>query len=407
MDLTVRPIADGEVTAFRANLRRGFGGDIGSDDVDEAAARFRALVELDRTYAAFDGPTMVGTAAAVGFGLTIPGGTVPMGGLTMVTVRPTHTRRGVMRAMISAHVDDARECGEAVSGLWASESPIYGRFGYGAATERVRVSFDARLVGFPPGDGVGEVSLVDADENVELLTGIYERALGQRPGMLTRSRPWWVHDRLHDPPEWRDGASARRAAVLFRDGDAVGYALYRQKDKWEGDLPAGAVDVSELISVDAPARLDLWRFLASIDLFPHVTYWNEPTDLELAWQASDRRRISRSLFDALYLRVLDVRAALEARRYCEPGTLVLGIGGVDGEVATYRLEASADGAECVPTTADPDVAMDVRALGAIYIGAAHTLPLARAGEIRGDAAAIATLDRIVSWPIAPWCPEVF
>ncbi len=407
MDLTVRRITAGEVTEFRSNLRRGFGGDIRSDDADEATRRFRALVDLDRTYAAFDGATMVGTAAAFGFGVTTPGGSVPIGGLTMVTVRPTHTRRGVMSAMMAAHFDDALDRDEAVSGLWASESPIYGRFGYGAATERVRVRFDARLVGFPGGDRAGEISLIDAGEHVDVLTGIYERALGQRPGMLTRSAEWWEHDRLHDPPEWRDGASARRAAVLFRDGDAVGYALYRQKENWDGDLPAGAVDVSELISVDAPARLELWRFLASIDLFPHVTYWNEPTDLELPWQASDRRRISRNVFDALYLRVLDVPGALEARRYGEAGSLVLGVGDVDGEMASYRLETSPEGADCTPTTTDPDVAMDVRALGAIYLGAAHTHGLALAGEIAGHDDAIVTLDRLFRSPLAPWCPEVF
>ncbi|MFQ5553805.1 MAG: GNAT family N-acetyltransferase [Acidimicrobiia bacterium] len=409
MSFTTRPIGTDEVTEFRTNLNQGFGADIKTDSLAEGNARFTALVDLDRTYASFDADTMVGTAAAFTFDVAIPGGSTAMGGLTMVTVRPTHTRRGVLREMMTAHIADVRDRGEPLSGLWASESSIYGRFGFGLAAERVEASFDARHVGFPDGPARGEVRLISPEEAAKVLPAIYERAFGQRPGMLSRSDQWWEHERLHDPEEWRDGATARRFAVLSVDGEDAGYAMYRQKEKWEGSLPDGAVRVAELIAVDAGSRLALWRFLASIDLFPNVSHWNSPTDDELAWQVADPRRITRKVVDGLYLRPVDVVAAMEARAYLSSGKIVIGLHdrADPGAAAVYRLEVSSEGAACARTSEAPDVEMNVHTLGTLYLGGRHTFPLASAGAITGTDRGIALLDRLLAWHVTPWCPEVF
>ena len=142
--MEIRTVADDEIGAFRATMIATFAGD--PDEDADAEARFRALIEPDRRWAAFDGGALVATAATFAFTLTVPGGALPMAGLTMVTVRPTHRRRGILRGLISAHLDDARRRGEPIGGLWASESGIYGRFGYGMAAEGIDLGFDASAV---------------------------------------------------------------------------------------------------------------------------------------------------------------------------------------------------------------------------------------------------------------------
>lgn len=403
--MEVRAITHGEATEFRRNLRHGFGGDL-EDDFEAGNARFFGVMDHDRTYAAFDAGAMIGTSGAFGFDITVPGGRVAMGGLTVVTVRPTHTRRGVLRAMMEVHLADVRERGEVVSGLWASESSIYGRFGFGLATQRLDVKFDARSIVFSTAGSDDVVRLLDADEASKVIPAIYGDCLDQRAGILARSDAWWKHMHFADLERWRDGASAYRHAVVHREGSAVGYAVYRQKERWNDDLAEGTVRVIELMAVDDHARLACWRFLSEIDLFPMVEYWNCPTDFELPWQVADPRRIKRTLTDALYMRVTDVPAALEARSYGRNGSLVLGIA-AEGVISGYRIEVDAGKATCTRTSDESDVRFDIRSLGALYLGASVAGELAHAGLIEGVPEAISLLDSMFSGASAPWCPEVF
>ena len=132
MALTIRPIKDSEFDLFRSKIARGFGGDIHKEDDPK---NLRSILEPTRTVCAFDGKELVGTCAAFTLDLTVPGATLGMGGTTMITVQPTHRRRGALRAMMQAHLEEIKDRGEPLAGLWASESSIYGRFGYGYAVE--------------------------------------------------------------------------------------------------------------------------------------------------------------------------------------------------------------------------------------------------------------------------------
>ena len=243
MDLTVRPITPSEVDLFRARMTRGFG----EDSPPENASRFLRVLDLDRTVAAFDGDDMIGTGAAFSFDVTVPGGTLPMGGTTMVTVQPTHRRRGVLRAIIEAHLREIRGRGEPLAGLWASESSIYGRFGYGLAAESCDVRLHAPTIHFRGEPGKGTVRLVDAQEAASTVPGVYERVRPTRPGMFTRTDAWWETRIFHDPEHWRDGRSVKRWAVTECDREVEGYVVYRQKDTWD-DFPEGEVYVLELVS---------------------------------------------------------------------------------------------------------------------------------------------------------------
>ena len=282
MDFQVRAIREEELDTFREKLSRGFGGDLPDKD-DVGHERFMGFLPLERTRAAFEGPEMVGTLGCFPFDLTVPGGVVPMGGTRMVTVQATHRRRGALRVMMLDHLADVRASGEPLAGLWPTESSIYGRFGFGAATERHEVELDAGAMQFSDDTVDGSVRLITADEATEVMVPIYERLVASRPGMLSRSAPYWKWHVLDDRSDRRGGMSARRYAIhRGPDGDD-GYVMYRQKEHWEGFFSNGKVSVSELQAGTPAAHDALWKYVTSIDLFPNVVYWNQPVDDELTW----------------------------------------------------------------------------------------------------------------------------
>jgi predicted acetyltransferase len=405
MAFDIRPITADEVPAFRKTISRAFGDDpVDEDDADE---RFIEFFDLERTYVPFDGAEMVGVSGSFTFDVSLPGETAtPMGGLTVVAVKPTHRRRGLLNGMIKAHFEDCATRGEVVSGLWASESSIYGRYGYGVAAPVHDITIKAPAAGVPAAPD--EVRLITVDEAREVFPGIYDSVFTARPGRTSRSDVWWNEREFRDPPHWRRGASERRYLAAFRDGRAVGYATYRQKGKWEDSIADGSVTVIELLGVDSDARLSLWSLLCSIDLFPNVTAANQPPDLELPWQVANPRAIQRKELDGMYVRVLDVPGALEARRYATTDRITIEV--IDAmEIAggTYELEGAPDGASCSASKQTASVTLDVATLSALYLGADLADRLARAGRIEGSPEAIARFGAMLRSPIAPNCPEVF
>ena len=402
MALTIRTIADHEVDAFRAAIMMAFGDDL---DVDPGGpARTRALLDLSRVWAAFDGATIVGTAATIDFGVVVPGGrTVPMAGLTTVMVRPTHRRRGLLRQLMQHHLDDARRRSYPLSGLWSSEASIYGRFGYGLAAESdVLEIADARSVQLAPRD-LDALDWIDEARAREVLPDIYARATAQRPGALTRSEAWWRERRFLEAPFMRGGASLRRHVVARRADELVGYVQFRQRSAWTDGMPAGKVEILELIAVDARAEASLWQLVLQIDLFPSVSWWNAPTDDVLAWAVTNPRQVKRRRVDALWLRIDDVAAALEARTYGADGDLRFSVDGEPWELVVRDGRASS----CTRSAASPEIAMARDALGALYLGGVSASRLARAGRVEGRGAALGLADRMFASEVAPWCPELF
>jgi predicted acetyltransferase len=405
MDLTVRPIEESEFDTFRAKMARGFGADLNPKD---EPVFLREIIEFDRTVAAFDGDELVGTGGAFSFDVTVPGGVLPMAGTTIISVQPTHRRRGVLRAMMTAHLDDVRHRGEPLAGLWASESTIYGRFGYGQATDLHQVKLDASTIEFRGDPPAGAVRLVESDEARTKMEAVYERVRPTRPGMLSRSAAWWTGRMMYDPEHRRDGCSSKRFAVYTGSAGVEGYAVYRQKHKWD-DFPEGEVQVSELMAATPDAHEALWRYLTRIDLFPRVEYWNLPVDDELPWRVVEARRVRRYVWDALWIRLIDIPRALEGRSYGAEGRVVLGVRDpfMPDNDGRYLLEAGPDGAKCSMTNDAADLELDVNALGALYLGGQSISTLVRAGWVRGDPRLLATAGALFAWSPQPWCPEIF
>jgi len=408
MSFEIRKLTPEDVPAFRQAIAAGFGHDADLED-ETGSERFDAIFKLDRANAAFDGDAIVGTGGDFEFEMTVPGGAqVATSGLTIVTVRPTHTRQGVLTAMMREHFDQAMGRGEPLGALWASEAPIYGRFGYGAAAVMHDVKLDARHTGRGGSEPGVTVRLLEIDEAKKALPRIYEQVQPTRPGMYKRSADWWTYRLFYDPEKWREGASATRYAVAEQNGEAIGYLSYRQKGNWDL-LSEGEIRITELMPATDAAYRALWHYAVSIDLFPIVKYWNTPADDPLAHLVRDGRAVATKVTDSLWLRLIDVPMALQLRTYEGSANLVLRItdrfcGWNDG---TYRLTVDEGVATCEQITADADVELTVGTLGSLYLGGHSAAALARAGSISGDISAVQRLDRLFGGTLEPWCPEIF
>ncbi|MFH9175383.1 GNAT family N-acetyltransferase [Streptomyces albogriseolus] len=405
----LRSLQPDEWDSAYGNLLRAFGG---LPEADEERQMWRSLTEFGRFLAAWDGDRCVASGGAFSFRLTVPGGaSVPAAGVTMVSVAATHRRRGLLTAMMRRQLDDIRSWGEPLAVLTASEPAIYGRFGYGAATFQLDAEIDTVRAGLSVPDGTDDVLLRYADpaEVLDACEAVYARLVPGRPGMLAR-RPGWERVGVMDPESERGGASPLQCVVAERDGATAGYARFRVKPSWGPGGPEGEVVLSALEALDPAAGAALWRFLFDLDLTSSLRMRGRPVDDSWQYLVKDVRRCRPALRDALYVRPVEVGAALAARTYRAPVDVVLEVEDAfcPWNAGRWRLSGDTKGATCEPTRDAADLALSVRELGAAYLGGVNLTALAAAGrlrELRGGALAEASV-AFGSDP-APWLPHGF
>ena len=406
MDIDVRPF-EGTAREFLEAGELAFGARVHDEDVPG----WEALCEPDRVLAAYDGGSVVGTAAALSFDFVIPGGAAPSAGVTLVGVHPTHRRRGILRRMMRMQLDDVHDRGEATAILWASEGSIYQRFGYGMATTQTRLTIERDRSAFrATRTPSGTVRFVELDEANRLLPPVYDAVASTRPGFFDRTPAFWDAEFFHDPEHWRRGASAAFHVVHETDGEVDGYARYRIRDNWEATGPRSTVVVVEKMAASPAANLDLWQYLLGIDLIATVEAWNVAPDDPIVLSVLEPRRLGMSLGDGLWLRVVDVAAALAQRRYAGDGRLVLELADefCPWNAGRWSLRVE-DGMPLVELTNDaPDIACDITDLGAAYLGGISFTRLADAARARElQPGALARADALFRTPRPPWCPKVF
>ncbi|MGH3132529.1 MAG: GNAT family N-acetyltransferase [Gaiellaceae bacterium] len=378
----------------------------GLDPTEERMERFSKNLPIERMHAAREDGRIVGGAGAFPFEMTVPGAIVPTAGVTVVGTYPTHRRRGVLRAMMRAQLDDVHERGEPVALLWASEETIYGRFGYGMASLCGEISLPRHAAGFTlPLEHGSALRFVEKDEALELFPRVWNKVRRRIPGMLGRSRNWWELRILFEPPGG-GGDPPKRFVVLERGGTPEGYAVYRHKPKWEAGVSDSELEVVEAIALDGTPTAELWRYLLDVDWAARVTAHLLPLDHPLFQLLATPRRMKFRVGDGLWARLVDVGEALSARGYAADGAVVFDV--VDAfcpwNEGRWRL---ADG-RAKRTRAAPQLRCDVSALGAVYLGGITFSQLVRGGrveELRRGAAARA--DAMFASDRAPWCPEIF
>lgn len=378
----------------------------------EELALFNALTEVDRSLGVWEGDDCVGTAGAFSFRMTVPGGAeVAAAGVTMVSVAATHRRRGVLTSMMRRQLDDVRSWGEPLAVLTASEPAIYGRFGYGAATFQINAEIDTNRVRLSAPDGTDDVRLRYAApaDVLDACEAVYARLVPTRPGMLAR-RPGWERLGLLDPESEREGASPLQCVIARRDGEVTGYARFRVRPAWGNEGPDGTVVVEDLAGLDPATDAALWRFLFDIDLTSVLTARGRPVDEAWQHQVSDIRRCRPVLRDALYVRLVDVGAALTARTYQTPVDVVFEVEDAfcPWNAGRWRLTGDAKGASCERTSDAADLALTVRELGAAYLGGVSLASLGAAGRVREvRRGALAEASAGFGSDVAPWLPHGF
>jgi predicted acetyltransferase len=377
------------------------------EDIVEAE---RPVFASSRTHSAFEGDAMVGSTSAAPLELTVPGGFVPCAGITSVGVLPTHRRRGVLRSLMRAQLDDIHEQGQPVAYLWASEATIYQRYGYGVGA--FMGSFDIRESKnefLRPFERRGRVRMVGRDEAMKIMPSVYERVRAERPGFIARDDVWWKVI-FRDPEYERDGATSLFFVIHEGDEGVEGYVAYRVKEGWEPSIgPDYTMTIEELMTATDHAYASLWRYCLDVDLVRRVKGWKRPADETLLHILMEPRAVSLGVRDGTWLRVVDARAALEARRYAAEGRLVLDLRDetCSWNEGRWELEGGPDEATVERTDREPDITLTAQDLAAMYLGAVRPSALARAERIEGSPEALRRADAMFATDLAPWCPHVF
>lgn len=412
----IRPIDDSELAAFGSVTDQAFN----SSWPPEEMIRFdRLVVEPERTLVAVDGERMVGTTLAFSFGLTVPGGdVVGAAGVSGVSVLPTHRRRGILSALMRRQLGELAAGGEPVAALFASESVIYGRYGYGPATGQHSFTFHRGDGAFRPLPATGQAAptlrLAEPRQAVAEMKAVYEAVRPTRPGMLTRHDGWWqVH--VADPEFMREGSSPLRCVIAEDEAGPRGYSLYAVKPEWGRDgMPAQVLLLRDLFWTDPAACAALWSDVLSRDLVGEVRARMRPADDPVQYLLLDPRRARTKVSDGLWIRLVDLPAALQRRSYSCPADVVIEV--TDPLLAAnegrWRLRAGGPGdggkPTCERTMASADITLPVTALGAAYLGGMRLGGLAEAGQIAEQRPGkLAELSAALWSEPAPWSPMMF
>ena len=414
MTIDIRAVREDELPAWFDCVSTGF---LDRPNIPGIVTEVLPHWDLSRVWGAFDGDLVVGTARTWATELTVPGcHPVKAAALSGVTVRPTHRRQGILRRMLAAEHAAARARGELAGLLYASDYPIYSRFGYGSAVQTAAWVLDVSSTGFHDAAGgqTGTVAFVPTDEAaVELVRDLYDRWRPMQPGEIWRRPITYLEDLGHGGTAWGD--VWKGFLVVHSDASGVrdGYARYHAEAKWDHRQPRSTLTVDDMHALNAEAEVALWRFLANVDLVTTIRAERRHPGDRLPWLLTNGRAAELAdAGDGMWVRLHDIPAALAARGYEQTGSIVLEVVGRAGDGSTERvrvaIEAGPDGATAEPTEQSPDLTIDRAALGAAYLGGArlrHAVVAAGCDEHRPGA--LDEADRLLGTRDAPWSSTFF
>jgi predicted acetyltransferase len=378
------------------------------DPDDDERAYEQQVYEPDRAILALAGDTLAGAAGAYTRELAVPGGALAAAHVTMVGVDSAYRRQGVLTRMMAHQFADIRARGESVAVLWASEGRIYQRFGYGLAARRqtFEIEHEAQLREPPRPGGVRSAAPADVAADLQKL---YDQVRVERVGWSSRDGTWWEHT-LTDLPKRRRGGSALRAVLHDGEVGVDGYALWRVRGEWGTSGPQGEVMVREVVTATTDAYRAIWHYLLNVDLTRHTSMFLGALDEPLLYLVDEPRRLGGRLGDSLWVRLVDVPAALASRRYAAPVDVVIEVDDpqLPANSGTWHLVGDLTSARCGPADRPAELRCEIGALGAAYLGDASLATLAAAGRVRelvrGTLAPAATA---FGWYRAPSGIEIF
>jgi predicted acetyltransferase len=408
-DHTVRVLADDELPAATKIVGRQMLGSVADDVAEGWAELFRGQGNV--AHGAFAGKDLVGCAAWFPTSLSFPGEPVRAAGVTAVSVLSNHRRQGHLSRLMEAELHHAADAGSAVAVLLAAEWPIYGRFGYGFATESCSITLDtgaARLRDAP----TGTITLADPAELRAPLQEAYLARWARNPGAITRVDGYWDHEAGLVGYPGRPFEPGKQRGALWHDDDGQlgGAIVYSVDEIWTANRPDGVAEVQQLWGATPEAERELWRHLLTVDWIRTAKVSNRPVDDPLPFWLEDGRTATLvDHSDNLWLRVLDVPTTFGARRSATTGSVVLEVDDPMGFAAgRWRVELGPDDGVATPTTDAADLRLSASTLGAALLGGHSLTRLAQAGLVQEErAGALATGAALLQTPTAPWCPVGF
>ena len=362
----------------------------------------RPHFDLDRSIAVFDQGNIIGGAHSHRVEMSIPGATAVIAGVANIAVQPTHTRQGVMTRMMNHQIKNIHDRGEPLAALFARESVIYRRFGYGIGSLHERWMIDRQYSGYArPYERRGRIVFVDPVDITKELPEVFRRSTMDRPGVFQRALHHWERD--SQAPEHSQGGPGGLFYAAYEDGGRVdGYVTYR--------TIGTTLVVNELMAATEEANTALWRYCFDVDLISCTEALRRPVDDPMPWMLADPRRLQRSTRDGMWLRLIDVGAALKLRRYMQSGRLVLEVG--DGlcpwNEGRFELEGSSEGATCRSSSSSPDLVLGVSDLASAYLGTVSFSTLSQAGLVdERTPGALLRADSMFAVRYQPWTPHNF
>lgn len=402
MALTLRTLRHDELATYQHVFNQAFL----SDDREGFMERWRDIFEPDRHHGVFEDGEMLAGAGIQTREITVPGGGPrPVAAVTGVCVRPGHRRRGLLTRLMTAQLHGLHEDGrEAIAALWASEAGIYDRFGYGPAAEFARLSVP-RGAAFRPDVVTGDVRVREAPaaEAMPLIKACHDRIRPTRTGWLSRTDGMW-NAHLADEEHDRGGLTAYRYAL-----HPQGYAVYRIKGDWQDRGPRNELHVREIVAETDEAYAALYRYLLDLDMVGELKFFTASDD-PVVHLLADQRLALRSRTDSLWVRLVDVDRALPLRRYLSDVDAVLDVRDAfcPWNAGRWRLTVKDGDASVRRVDDEPDVELDVQALGAAFLGGTRLATLARAQRVRElTPGALNALSHAFLGDREPHCPEVF
>jgi predicted acetyltransferase len=389
---------------LRAAMRAGEAA-FGEEQHEGEFERFSKMLPRDRWFAAYDGDRPVGTTTSFPFQLTVPGGELAAGGVTWVGVLPSHRRRGILRELMQQQLEDLRDRGEPLAILYASEPLIYGRFGYGVAAPSVSMDGETARFSYRDDPGpTGAVRIVDAAEALRLLPEVYDMVRRDVPGFVARDSDVWELTRLADPEHWRRGSGPKFFAVIELNGAAVGYAIYRVKSDWQEGYSQSQVRLVEAIATSPAATRELYRFIYGIDLVVRVQGRYDPGS-PLFLMVTDPRSLHLRVSEGLWLRFVDLEAALAGRTYAGDDSVVIE---VEDSFCPWNAGRWRVGQNVERTDDEADLELDTADLASVYLGAFDFNELGGAERVRElKPGALQRATDLFRTPRPPYCPEDF
>ncbi len=397
MTIEIKHVTKEEHRQYAVAIGRGFGEHLHED-------RYAFIRRSDETgfpIGAVENGQFLGGSIVFPLEMTIPGkARLPTAVVSGVSVQPTHRRRGILNMMMDVHLKEAHERGEILSCLGASESVIYGRFGYGIATQSEDWTIERPHTAFAFSPEIkGRIRFVEKEEARKTFPDVVHRAYVERPGYVRLNDPHW-DEFLEDPERYRGSATAFFHAVYEDEGRVDGYVNYRIQDD--------TLRINDLISVTRSAHAALWQFCFGVDLIHKTQTWRRAPDDPLLWMLANPRRLQRSVRDEMWLRLIDVGAALNARRYAVDDSLIIEVQDTfcPWNTGRYQLSGSPEGAECKPTTKKADIVLPAADLAAVYLGGVALRTLAYANRVEERTkGAVNRLDAMFWTAQKPWWPH--